>query len=180
MIRMQRIDLKVILEQTVSTLYGDLVTRPTGRAVRSGIEQALARLDGEQLAVIDFGTVRCLDFSCADEVIGKLLLQYGSARYFLLHGVSDAHREAIEPVLERHRLAVVARDRAGRVQLLGPVADTARRVFDVLRAEGAAGPDEIAQRLRVPLDTARRALQELLARRLVRLAADRYVALSPS
>ncbi|NIU79845.1 MAG: hypothetical protein GWN71_41805, partial [Gammaproteobacteria bacterium] len=69
---MQRIDLRHILRHTVSDLYGDLVTRPTGKAVRHGIEQALARADGRQVAVIDFSTVRCLDISCADEIVGKL------------------------------------------------------------------------------------------------------------
>jgi hypothetical protein len=177
---MQRIDLRLILQRTVSTLYGDLVTRPTGRAVRGGIEEALSRLDGEQVAVIDFTTVRLLDISCADEVVGKLLLQYGSARYFLLHGVSEAHREAIEPVLERHRLAVVAQDRDGAVQLLGPVEATVRRAFDLVRNGGVSGADEVAARLSVPVETARRVLNELLARRLVLQSHNGYVAPSPS
>lgn len=177
---MQHIDLKLILQRTVSTLYGDLVTRPTGRAVRGGIEEDLGRLDGEQVAVIDFSTVRLLDISCADEVVGKLLLRYGSARFFLLHGISDAQREAIEPVLERHRLAVVAQTRDGAVQLLGPVEETARRAFDLLRDGGISGADELAQRLRIPPETARRALHELLARRLVQHMADRYVVVAPA
>lgn len=176
----QRIDLKLILQQTVSTLYGDLVTRPTGRAVRSGIEEALTRLDGEEVAVIDFSTVRALDISCADEVVGKLLLQYGAARYFLLHGLSDGHRDAVEQVLERHRMAVVAQNRDGTVQLLGPIGESARRVFEALRAAGPATPDELAARLHAPLDTVRRALDELAARRLVQQSAGRFVALAPA
>lgn len=177
---MQHIDLRHILQRTVSQVYGDLVTRPTGKAVRSGIERALAEYDGEQVAVIDFSTVRCLDISCADEVVGKLLLAHGHARYFLLQGVDESHCESIEQVLERHQLAVVARDRAGRLQLLGPLGDTVRRVFTVLLRRGAAAADEIARELEVPSDTARRALDELLNRRLVQIDADRYVALTAS
>ena len=42
-----RIDLKTILQRTVSSLYGDLVTRPTGQAVRGGIAYLLqAERDG--------------------------------------------------------------------------------------------------------------------------------------
>ncbi|MEJ2237442.1 MAG: hypothetical protein P8X82_04015, partial [Gemmatimonadales bacterium] len=60
--------------------------------------------------VIDFGAVGCLDISCADEIVGKLLLDHGQVRYFLLRGVTEAHCEAINWVLERHGLAVVAED----------------------------------------------------------------------
>ena len=72
---MPTIDLRSILQETVSGWYGDLVTRPTGHAVRRGVEEVLAEYDGEQVAVIDFSSVRLLDLSCADEVVAKLLLQ---------------------------------------------------------------------------------------------------------
>ncbi|MFQ6045378.1 MAG: hypothetical protein ACE5PT_03330 [Gemmatimonadales bacterium] len=175
---MPHIDLKHILQSTVSTLYGDLVTRPTGEAVRNGIERALADTEGGQVAVIDFSEVRCLDISCADEIVGKLLLRYGRARNFLLCGVAESHCHAIEQVLERHGLAVVARDRDGRLRVLGPVQDTARRVFGSLCQLGAGGADELARRLSVPPDTARQALNELLARHLVQQSGDGYVALA--
>ncbi len=173
-----RIDLKSILQRTVSGLYGDLVTRPTGKAVRSGIEQALEDLDGEQIAVIDFSTVRCLDISCADEVVGKLLLQHGQARYFFLHGVTASHCDAIEHVLERHRLAVVARDREDRVRVLGPVDDTARLAFTVLSDAGPADAEELAARLALPPDAVQQALEALRLQRLVQQSSDGYMALS--
>ena len=168
MTAMRRIDLKDILQRTVSSFYGDLVTRRTGQAVRGGIEPLLDDADGSQLAVIDFSTVRCLDISCAGEIVGKLLLQYGSVRYFLLIGLDESRRDAIEPVLERHQLAVVAQDRAGSLQLLGVIPDAARDAFRVLAAAGRAAADEVAERLAVPVGDARAALQELTVRRLVR------------
>ena len=50
------IDLGVVLRQTLSaSLYSNLVTRPTGRAVRTEIERLLdARTDARALAIIDF------------------------------------------------------------------------------------------------------------------------------
>ena len=75
---MQAIDLKIILEETVSNGHGDLVTRRTGQAVRGGIEQALAAARGEDVAILDFSSVRLLDLSCADEVVAKLVV--GSSR----------------------------------------------------------------------------------------------------
>jgi hypothetical protein len=146
---MQHIDLKTILDQTASGLHGNLVTRPTGRAVRSSIEETLEGMDGEPYAVIDFGTVRCLDYSCADEIVGKLLREYGSARYFFLHGVSPSHCEAIEHVLERHELAVVARDRDGRVRVLGPIPARARKALFALAENGLATHEELADHMAV-------------------------------
>ncbi len=175
---MQRIDLKAILQRTVSGVYGDLVTRPTGQAVRTGIEQILDDLEREQIAVIDFSTVRCLDISCADEIVGKLLVHCGHGRNFLLYGVTASHCEAIEQVLQQHQMAVVARDRDGRVQLLGPVAETARQVFGVLSKAGPAAPGEIAEHLAVSMDAAHEALDELLAQHLVQQSEDQYVALT--
>lgn len=171
---MQRIDLRDVLRRTVSGVYGDLVTRRTGQAVRGGIEEMLAAIDGEQVAVIDFGTVRVLDMSCADEVVGKLLLTHGQARYFVLVGLEAGHLEAIEPVLERHGLAVVARTTDGSLQAVGALPDPARRAFGVLAQGGLPVADELAGRLAVTVETARAALEELLRHRLVLPDADDY------
>src|SRR3989338_209601 len=114
---MRLIDLRAVLQRTVSDVYGDLVTRRTGAAVRNGIEEELAGGEGDGPAVIDFGAVRCLDLSCADEIVAKLVLQYGSSR-FLFRGLTLSQRDALEQVLERHGLAVVVvTDGTGRVEL---------------------------------------------------------------
>ena len=70
------IDLTGVLRRTVCDLYSDLVTRPTGAAVRDGIEKQLADLGERSLTVIDFSHVRLLDYSCADEIVAKLLMRY--------------------------------------------------------------------------------------------------------
>jgi len=141
---MQHIDLKAILQRKVSNRYGDLVTRPTGRAVRGGIEEELADPAEERAAIIDFGMVRLLDYSCADEIVGKLLLAHGTARYFILQGVTASHCEAIEPVLQRHRLFALARDREGRVRVLGHMPDAARDALATLTRE-RPGTDELPE-----------------------------------
>src|SRR6266699_429842 len=122
---MHSIDLRVILRHTVSDVYGDLVTRRTGAAVRGGVERALAELADGEPAVIDFGAVRCLDLSCADEIVAKLVLQYGGRR-FIFRGVTVSHRDALQAVLEHHGLAVLVTDGTGRAELLGPVASATR------------------------------------------------------
>jgi hypothetical protein len=131
---MRAINLRDVLQRTVSDVYGDLVTRRTGAAVRGGVEQELAGTDGET-AVIDFGAVRCLDFSCADEIVAQLVIRYGNWR-FLFRGVAPSHRDALEPVLERHGLAVaLVAEGTGRVELIGSGSE-AEVLLGKLRAYG--------------------------------------------
>ncbi len=175
---MQRIDLKDILRRTVSDEYGDLVTRSTGQAVRQAIEQTLAENGDGELAAIDFGTVRCLDLSCADEIVGRLLREQGGDRPFVLLNVTEAQRDAIAFVLERHRLAVVVQDADGALDVLGEVPEAARRVFAVLVEGDIADPEDVARRLDLSPGAVLAALEELRERRLVLASAGTYRALA--
>ena len=58
----RHIDLGSVLRGTVSETYTNLVTRPTGHAVRGVIEHLLAGLDPSTLTVIDFSHVGLLDY----------------------------------------------------------------------------------------------------------------------
>jgi anti-anti-sigma regulatory factor len=168
-----RINVRDILESRVSNGYTDLVTRHTGRAVRGGIEEQLEEIDSPT-AVIDFSAVRCLDISCADEIVGKLLMVRSADRYLMLRGLTEAHCDAIAQVLERHGLAVVAEDRAGQIELLGPLAEITKRAFSAVAEAGGAGADTVARRLDLSADAAREALDMLLELGLVRREADGY------
>ena len=96
---MNHIDLSSVLRQTVACeLYSNLVTRPTGAAVRTQIERLLNEARERTLTVIDFSQVSMIDFSCADEVVAKLLMRYTSDTppndaYFLFRGVSASAAE---------------------------------------------------------------------------------------
>lgn len=167
-----RINLGDALRQAVADNYGDLVTRRTGQAVRQVIEHTLAETEGAQPAAIDFGTVRLLDLSCADEIVGRLLRDQGHARPFVLLNVSPAHRESLEFVLERHHLAVAIRDSHGSVDVVGSVTESVRRVFRFLaggRGGGAPAPDQLAEELALTPDAVRQALLELERLRLTPL-----------
>ncbi|HEY7409070.1 MAG TPA: hypothetical protein VH638_12445, partial [Gemmatimonadaceae bacterium] len=138
------IDLGTVLRRTVCDLYSDLVTRPTGAAVRTGIEQQLADAGERTLTVIDFTHVGLLDFSCADEIVAKLLVTYcepagATGRvapprdcYFLFKGVSDSHLDAIDAVLQRRGLALVAQTDDGSPLLIGTVDDGERRAWEAV------------------------------------------------
>jgi hypothetical protein len=108
------INVHAILQQSVNGFYTDLVTRPTGRAVRENIERDLP---AGTFAVMDFTGVGCLDYSCADEIVAKLVRD--KVKVLLLRGLTDAHREAIEPVLAGAGLAVLCERADGALEGLG-------------------------------------------------------------
>jgi hypothetical protein len=174
------IDLGSVLRQTVSAnLYSNLVTRPTGRAVRTQIESLLrdARSTGRALTVIDFTHVSMIDFSCADEIIAKLLLAYihpTLESYFVFRGMNDGHWDAIETVLERHGLALVV-ERGDGVELVGVLADGERRAWDCVKRRGRAVPADLAGDLGEPESDMGAALDGLWRRRLIMRHGDAYM-----
>lgn len=128
----QRIDVHAVLQESVPGLHADLVTRPTGRAVRERIERAIA---DDSVALMDFTGVRCIDYSCADEIVAKLLRQ--RVQLLLLCGLTEAHRMAIEPVLMGHGLAVMVELAGGALDVLGPE-EAATTLCNALVARGLA------------------------------------------
>jgi hypothetical protein len=180
---MMHIDVSSVLRQTVSCeLYSNLVTRPTGAAVRAQIEALLADSRERSLTVIDFSHVGMIDFSCADEVVAKLLLRSvatergGREAYFLFRGVTDHHWDPIEQVLERHRLALVLETDDGVARIVGMVDDEERDAWQKVYELGRTAPAELACVLGVDETGARTMLDGLHRRRLVMRTDQGYVA----
>jgi hypothetical protein len=176
------IDVKAVLSRSVCEFHSDLVTRSTGRAVRSGIEAHLQEHPDVTVVVLDFSAVRVLDCSCADEVIAQLLLRHAAAdasrpAYFLVRGLDETHADQIDDVLRRADLALVAEERGGTPRLLGRVSDLMRTAWEKLASRGSALPEELASELAWTLDDARAALEGLAFRHLVIRADERYLPL---
>lgn len=176
------IDVSSILRRTVCDVYSNLVTRSTGAAVRRGIEIILAELPDPSLTIIDFSSVGMMDFSCADEVVGKLLdsIHHGPVPrevYILVRGVGDSHLEAIETVLERYGVAVVVEDIDGLWRVVGPLDEGHRRACNAVNQRGRACADDLAPELGEAPDLISLTLNGLWERRLVMRDADGYVAL---
>ena len=135
----QHIDVHAVLRESVSAMYADLVTRPTGRVVRERIERAIARADGRgdvTIARMDFTGVGCIDYSCADEIVANLLR--GRPAVLVLSGLADGHREAIDSVLTGHGLAALLERRDGTLEALGAPEAAAALVREVLARHLAA------------------------------------------
>jgi hypothetical protein len=173
---MQTIRIGLLLREAVATPYRKLVTRPTGAAVRGRIEAALAQSDC-RTALLDFSEIELLDFSCADEVIAKLLLSEPSRdrRFVVLSGLQEEQYEAIDHVLARHGLAVAAvRADGEEPRLLGGVAPDARLAFACLYGNGALPPRGLAEVLGWTEERGREALHALAAHHLVQSDGELY------
>lgn len=174
------IDLGSVLRQTVSaSLYSNLVTRPTGAAVRTQIEVLMGERSGldRALTVIDFSHVSMIDFSCADEIIAKLLMAHGAhptfESYFVFRGMTDDHWDAIETVLERHGLALVV-ERDDGVELVGVLAEQERRVWGAVKRRGRAAARDLTDELGQTESVVDAALDGLWRRRLIMRHGDAY------
>ena len=166
------IDLHSLVRRSVASLYSHLVTRPTGRALRLGIESQIIEIGSCCLSVLDFTQVVVLDYSCADEVVAKLLLRYRQAdrpaeAYFIARGLSEQHREPIDTVLARHNLALVTHDSERGFDLIGSVTDIERRVWSELCRLRHGTPIDLAERCDLPTAVAAHALTSLAALRAV-------------
>jgi hypothetical protein len=173
----QTIHIGHLLRETVASPYRNLVTRPTGAAIRNRIQAALA--DSDCLtALLDFSDIELLDFSCADEVVAKLLLddEERGSRFVVLRGLREDQHEAIEYVLTHHRLAVAAVPYGDHpaLRLLGWVTADARTAFAYVCERGALLAADLAGGLDWPTARAHEALQALALRRLVLTDGDRY------
>jgi hypothetical protein len=108
------IDVSFALREAAARSYTNLVTRPTGAAVRAYIEQQIIQSDDCNVAVLDFTHVGMMDFSCADEIVAKLVLRdHPLHAKLVFSGLTESHLEAIDTVLERHGMALVSHEAEG-------------------------------------------------------------------
>lgn len=166
-----RFDLSALVRRSVASLYSHLVTRPTGQALRIGIESQILELGAICVSILDFTQVVVLDYSCADETVAKLLARYQrpdrpADAYFIARGVADRHREALEAVLERHGLALAAEVCDVGPVLLGAATPLERQAWAALESLVRAEAADVAGALGAQAAEAARVLDRLVERRL--------------
>ncbi len=165
------IDVGRLVRRNLASLYSSLVTRPTGQAVRMAIENVLMEEGGPvSLSVIDLSQVTVIDYSCADEVVAKLLLRYlredrPAEAFFVFRGVRDLHRDPITVVLERQALAAVSETESGGYELIGSASGVERGVWNALEARRRVPPAEVGGLH--PGGGVAEALDQLVRRRVV-------------
>ncbi len=176
------IDVCAVLRSAVNQTYGNLLTRSTGMAVRHQIERELAAIREGGITSLDFSHIGMMDYSCADEVVAKLLVLLENddptrGGYVVFLGIGEDHLELVESVLEHHGLALVCMCENGTPQLIGAVSEAERRAWEMVRSRGHAAPAELADEFGFGEDFVAEVLDALSRRRLVRWASGSYLAL---
>ena len=170
-----------------ASLYSYLVTRQTGQAVRTSIEEQIAARSGPVVTVLDFRHVSVIDFSCADEVVAKLadsaVAPGGGGRteellrFFLFTGLDDHHLDPVESALSRRRLTVAAERGDGTPLLLGDLEERPRAVWQRVVRAGVVRPSSLVAEMDLDVRAAREELEGLHRRRLLLRRGQRFLSL---
>jgi hypothetical protein len=168
-------DLRDLMDEHVTT--GNLVTRETGRSMREAIELRLEREPEGTVVALDFSHVGIIDFSCADEVISKLVarlqgLEYGD-KYVVLHGLTPTHEENITVALERKKLAVLASRPDGSWRLLGSLNPYLNEALQFVMQQKEITARDLADDTQVEISLASTKLLNLFKARLVQRSSER-------
>ena len=137
---MQIYDLYKLLKEELKNGSSDLVTRTSGQKIRERIEKDIANeKDGEVIA-LDFSKIGVIDYSCADEIVAKLISrlisgEYGE-KYIVLSGINENQKENIEVALERKDLAVVAEMRDKKKILIGNLNNYLQETLNFINKKG--------------------------------------------
>jgi hypothetical protein len=164
-----------LLREAVAAPYRNLVTRPTGAAVRSRIEATLAASNC-LTALLDFSGIELLDLSCADEIVAKLLLADADRplRCLVLQGLREDQHEAIDHVLTHHRLVAAVLPGNGGPRLLGYASGDARDAFACICDRRHLSAVDLSIALGWSEQRAQDALDDLSKHRLLRVEGELY------
>ena len=169
---MQIYDLYKLLKEELKNGSSDLVTRPSGQMVRERIERDIVKeKDGEVIA-LDFSKVGIIDYSCADEIVAKLVSrllsgEYGD-KYIILTGLNENQKENIEVALERKELAVIANMRDGKQVLLGSLNNYLKETLNLIVKKSKITASELSKTMKLEANTSGTRLLNLHKKRLVK------------
>jgi hypothetical protein len=168
-------DLRDLMDEQLAT--SNLVTRETGRFIRESIEARLEREPEGTVVALDFSHVGIIDFSCADEVISKLVarlqgLEYGD-KYVVLLGLTPTHEENIAVALERKKLAVLVGRPDGSWRLLGSLNPYLSEALQFVMHQKEITARDLADETQVEISLASTKLLNLFKARLVQRSSER-------
>ncbi len=149
----------------------NLVTRETGAVIRERLERELIAESEPTTAFLDFSGVGVIDYSCADEVIAKLISRLLSGEYgdkfVVLENLSPNQMENIEVALERKKLAVLYLQGGGGWQVIGFLNNYLRKTLISVMETGIITLRELAREGGIGLNTGGTRLLNLYKKRLI-------------
>lgn len=169
---MIKYDLYKILKEELKNGSSDLVTRPSGQAIRERIERDIVKAGDRVVIALDFSKIGIIDYSCADEIVAKLVSrllggEYGD-KYILLVGLNENQKENIEVALERKDLAIMAKTKNNKKILLGNINNYLKQTLDLILEKDKITAKEFSGIMKLEANTSGTRLLNLHKKRLVR------------
>jgi hypothetical protein len=169
---MAKYDLYKLLKEELGNGSKDLVTRPSGQAIRERIERDIEKEPDGSVIALDFSKIGVIDYSCADEVIAKLVSRLLSGeyddKYLLLTGLNENQQENIEVALERKDLAVMAEMRDRSRTVLGNLNNYLKDTLDLIVKKKKVTSKDLAEARKLEANTSGTRLLNLHKKRLVK------------
>ncbi|RJR19702.1 MAG: hypothetical protein C4581_04410 [Nitrospiraceae bacterium] len=171
---MNTYDLYRLLKDELKNGSSDLVTRRSGQIIRERIERDIQQEGERTVIALDFSAIGIIDYSCADEIIAKLISrllsgEYGD-RYIILTGLNENQKENIEVALERKDLAVMAETRDGERLLLGNLNNYLKETLAFIEENRRVTAKEFSDAMKLEANTSGTRLLNLHKKRLVKRA----------
>ncbi len=159
------------LKEELKNGSSDLVTRPSGQVIRGRIEKNIEAEKNGEIIALDFSEIGIIDYSCADEIVAKLISrlwgnEYGD-RYRILTGLNENQKENIEVALERKDLAVIARMKDGKEILLGNLNNYLLKTLEVVITKDRITTKDLSEIMNLEANTSGTRLLNLHKKRLV-------------
>ena len=107
--------------------------RPAGVQVFEQVIRHLQSLPAEQILPLDFQGVKFLDYSCADEIFGKVLARINrgelEGKFVVIQNASETVLENIGMALRERDLCCPALDGEGTIRVAGKISDPLLRTY---------------------------------------------------
>ncbi|HDH06569.1 MAG TPA: hypothetical protein ENH01_12840 [Nitrospirae bacterium] len=169
---MKTYSLYKILKEELKNGSSDLVTRQSGQVIRERIERDIEKEKDRAVIALDFSNIGIIDYSCADEIVAKLVSrllgsEYGD-KYLILAGLTDNQKENIEVALERKDLAMMAEMRDGKKLLLGNLNNYLKETLELIIKKDRITARDISEAMNLEANTSGTRLLNLHKKRLVK------------
>ncbi len=121
--------------------------RREGRALADRLLAHLAAIEPDSLLPVDFGKVRFMDFSCADELLTRVLRRIRSGelgtRFILLQGLAPSVEENLAAVFAIRDLVCPQRTKGGKIELLGKLGPELTETYQLAVRKGKITAREV-------------------------------------
>lgn len=169
---MQTYNIYKLLKEELKNGSSDLVTRQSGQVIRERVERDIAKEKNGEVITLDFSRVGIIDYSCADEVVAKLISrllsgEYGD-KYIILTGLNENQKENIEVALERKDLAVMATMQNGKKILIGSLNNYLKETLNLILKKGEITAKKLSEAMKLEMNTSGTRLLNLHKKRLVK------------